>query len=158
MIIPTLPHLKPLLEEKLKIIDLPVYYYTDPQKKWSVFKSCQCAIAVSGTVGLELVACNVPHLIAYKMNALSWWFVKRLVKTRFAHLANIILDKSVVPEFIQGECTSGCIAHKVLQLIEDTKEQEAQKRSFEKVRSQLLGNNGKAPSESAADYLLSMGT
>ena len=62
LIVPTLPHLKDQIAGLLKDIVVPVHIETDKDKKWPVFKACDVAIAVSGTVGLELAAANVPCL------------------------------------------------------------------------------------------------
>ena len=60
-IIPTLPHIKPLLEEKLSALNHPCHVIETPDNKWAVFKGCDAALAVSGTVGLEL-ALSLIHI------------------------------------------------------------------------------------------------
>jgi lipid-A-disaccharide synthase len=154
LILPTLPH----LEEQVKALVLPLNLMhtisTDPNHKWSVFKACDIAIAVSGTVGLELAVANIPHLIAYRMNGLTASIGRRLIKTPYAHLANIIRRQMVVPEFIQEDCRAGKIAEETLKLLGDEKARERQKREFEEVRAAI--GAGTHPSQKAADYLLSL--
>ena len=154
LIVPTLPHLKSQVEELIIPLDIPCCISTDRQDKWGLFKACDVAIAVSGTVGLELAACNVPHVIAYKMNPLTAFFVRRMVKTNFAHLANIILRREVVPEFIQENCTADNISEKIMGLLENDFLRHAQQNAFETVRENIGGET--PPSEKAADYLLNM--
>ncbi len=153
LIVPTLPHLKSQIEDLLKDIKAPVHIMTDHAQKWSVFKACDAAIAVSGTVGLELAACDVPHVIAYKMNNLTAIIARRLIKTPYAHLANIIMGKEVVPEFIQDECLPDDISNEILFLLESASSANAQRKDFEVVR-QKIGGGVKTPSEAAADFVL----
>ncbi|MEM9468967.1 MAG: lipid-A-disaccharide synthase [Pseudomonadota bacterium] len=158
LIIPTLPHLKEQIEEILSPFDVSKHIQTETDQKWSVFKSCDAAIAVSGTVGLELAACNIPHLIAYRVNAFTGIIGRLLIKTPYAHLANIILNKPIVPEFIQENCRADLIVKEALSLLQDNTKRSFQIDEFEKVRLEITGPKGQSPSQVAADYLLSTGT
>ena len=76
LIIPTLPHLEESVKELIIPLDIPCCISTDQNDKWGLFKACDVAIAVSGTVGLELAAANVPHVIAYKANPVTAFFIR----------------------------------------------------------------------------------
>ncbi len=65
------------------------------------FKYSDYAIAVSGTITLELAISKVPLIVVYKLNFLSFFILKKLVKVKYVSLANIILNKNVIPELIQ---------------------------------------------------------
>jgi len=154
LIVPTLPHLENTVTEILGDINVPITVTTDQLDKWSVFKACDAAIAVSGTVGLELAVANVPHIIAYKASPVTAFIVRRLIKTPFVHLANIILNKQVVPELIQEECNPYNISKKALLLIDDQSVSDHQRTQFNALR-QKLGELEK-PSEKAVQYLLTL--
>ena len=154
LIIPTLPHLKNQIADLLKEMTVPVHIETDKDSKWSVFKACDVALAVSGTVGLELAAANVPHVIAYKMNKLTHQILNRVIKTPYAHLANIILGRETVPEFIQDGCTSDDISAELLSLLESESFQRAQTDDFIKVRESI--GSLESPSKTAAEFILSV--
>jgi len=62
-------------------------------------------LAASGTISLELAAAGLPSVIAYKINSLTHFLVRRLVKIKYACLINILMNKEVVPERLQKECT-----------------------------------------------------
>ena len=153
LVVPTLPHLENKVRELLQNIKNPVHVFTDQNHKWPIFKACDAAIAVSGTVGLELAAANVPHVIAYKANKLTFLILKRLIKVEFAHLANIITDKEVIPEFIQGECQAEDIANEVLLLLDDPATAQTQRKEFELIQTRI-GSGVSAPSNLAADFIL----
>ena len=61
------------------------------------------AVASSGTVTLQLALHNLPHLVVYKTSALSYLIAKKMVKTRYISLPNLIADRPVVKELIQNE-------------------------------------------------------
>lgn len=153
-IVPTLPHLKAQIEDLLQNVEAPIHISTDKLEKWSVFKACDVALAVSGTVGLELAAANVPHVIAYKMSSLTFRILKRFVQTPYAHLANIIIGHEVVPEFIQDDCVSDDIASELLTLMENDGHQQHQIESFIDVRQSIYAE--KSPSHVAADFILTV--
>lgn len=82
--------------------------------KFAAFKACDAAIAVSGTVALELAVAGVPHLLVYKMNGISWNIAKLIIHTKFAHLGNILLNNigengAVYQEFLQGQARADLI-------------------------------------------------
>ena len=59
----------------------------------------------SGTATLETALFNVPEIVCYKGNALSYLIAKRLVKINYISLVNLIMNKEVVKELIQDELT-----------------------------------------------------
>lgn len=154
LIVPTLPHLENKIRDLLKDTNIPYHVLTDSEQKWPTFKSCDTAIAVSGTVGLELAVANIPHLITYKMNPLTFHLLKYILTTKYAHLANIMLQKEVVPEFIQMNCTSNNIANKAIELLSNNDMRAVQQNKFDIVR-QELGQNKKS-SDIAADFIFSV--
>lgn len=102
-VVPTLDHLRSEVEARAACLSGRVYIVTGSGRE-EAFAACNAAMATSGTVGLELAAAGVPHLIAYRMNTLSWLAVRVLARVRYAHLVNILLDRPAVPEFIQSAC------------------------------------------------------
>jgi lipid-A-disaccharide synthase len=124
------------------------YIYIDPENRYGAMLNAPFALAKSGTVGLELAVANCPHVIAYKMNKVTWQILKRLVKTPYAHLANILAGKEIIPECIQDNCNAEYIMQRILHdLPEDMR--------F--IREKLKGENPNlTPSEQAADYVLEM--
>ncbi len=147
-IVPTLPH----LEERVRglVQGLPCTVTADPVQKWAAFAAMDGALATSGTVGLELAVAGVPHVIAYKMNQLTAEIIKRKVTVKYAHLANLLLDAPVVPEFIQGDCTTEPLETALKALPE---QYAAQKQAFDKVRTLLTGAEKTPPAEQAAAFV-----
>lgn len=152
LVAPTLPHLKDKVFELLRDYPGPIHIVTDTEHKWDAFASFNIALAVSGTVGLELAAMRVPHVIAYRANPVTFAVVKRLINVRYAHLANIMEDAEVVPEFLQDQCQPDIIAARAYQLWSSPQTQVAE---FDHVRFRLGAAHEKTPSQKAAAFVLS---
>ena len=127
------------------------------EDKYDAFAASNAAMAASGTVSLELAMARVPHVIAYRMNALTVTLVKMLhgVNQKFANLLNILLDREVVPEFIQEKCTADRVACGVIDLLEEGETLDRQRASIEQALDALRPPKG-TPSGAAADVVMSV--
>lgn len=151
---PTFPHLERQVVNLLQGLPCKWHVLTDQGRKWDSFAAMDFALATSGTVGLELAIAGVPHVIAYKMNRLTWQIVRRKVTVKYAHLANLLLDKPVVPEFIQTGLQGDEIGQEALALLENKTRRQAQLGAFEQVRQKLAGDGAAPPSVQAARFAL----
>lgn len=64
------------------------------------------AIVASGTATLETALFKVPQVVVYKGGAISIAIARLLVKIRFISLVNLIMEKKVVTELIQEDCST----------------------------------------------------
>ena len=70
---------------------------------YNILSSAEVALVTSGTATLETALFNVPQVVCYKANALTYQIAKRLVKLDYISLVNLILDKEAVMELIQDK-------------------------------------------------------
>src|SRR5690606_6975111 len=70
-----------------------------------VMAAANAVLLASGTATLEATLLKRPMVVTYRMAPLSWALVKRLVKTPFAALPNILAGRALVPELIQDDAT-----------------------------------------------------
>lgn len=155
LIVPTLPQTENLVWQHLKRYPGPVHITRRFDLKWHAFRAMDIALAVSGTVGLELAVLGTPHIIAYKMNPLTYLFAKPFVQTPYGHLVNIILDKRIVPEFIQDKAQPDKIAEEALALMIDQRSRRRQVEAFDELRPRLGFGQDKTPSQKAAEFISS---
>ena len=107
-----------LINEKLKISNLKnVQVISDDNIKSQILSSSVFAVAKSGTVSLEICNANVPSIIIYKINMINYIIMKSLVKVKFANIINIINNKEIIPELLQGECNAKEIYNSVNYLL-----------------------------------------
>ncbi len=153
VISPTLPRLEFEVQKILHGIQVPVYVSCNPSMKWKAFKACDVAIACSGTVALELAYAGVPHIIVYKVNPITAFFLKLMVKVKYAHLANILLDRPAIPEFLQHKCVPELIAQAVLDLMQSEELRNQQKEVSAELEKYLSNDEGIRPSVKAAQFV-----
>lgn len=133
--------------------DLPVRVVTGTANRYNAFAVSDIALAKSGTVSLELSAVGVPHLIAYKFNALSNFAARMLVKVRFANLVNIIAGREIIPEFVLDNCRADLIAGCAQELLSSPEKAGNQVAEARRVM-QRLRQPDILPSDAAARVVL----
>lgn len=156
-IVPTLPRWQERLEALLRQEGLEAIVTSQEEEKWDAIAACDAALAVSGTIALEIAVVGVPHVILYRMHPLTWQIVSRVVKTRSAHLVNIMLQEPVVPEFLQDRAQVELMAPAVSALLLDGGIRNRQMTAFQKVRDMLQPDPAISPADRAAEFILKIG-
>jgi len=123
------------------------------QDKYDGFAASAAALACSGTVALELALAELPAVIAYRLSPVTVFFYRRLIKTRFANLVNIMHEKMLVPELLQETCTADRLADALDELLTKPSVRDAQKAGLYQVGA-WLGQGQFVPSERAAETVL----
>ncbi|HUH74499.1 MAG TPA: lipid-A-disaccharide synthase [Chitinophagales bacterium] len=88
---------------------------------YHVLDESKLAIVASGTATLEVALMNVPQVVVYKMNTLTYWIAKRFVKIPYISLVNLILNQNAVPELIQNDFNVLELKKVSNQVLSDTK-------------------------------------
>jgi len=90
-----------------------------------VITASDVVMLASGTVALECMLVNRPMVVGYRVNVITAWLAKRLVKTNYVSLPNILANKLLVKEFLLEDCTEINLSDEVLRLLNsDTSEIE----------------------------------
>jgi lipid-A-disaccharide synthase len=71
---------------------------------YKILKASKAALVCSGTATLETALMEIPQIVCYKGNSISFYIAKKLVKIKYISLVNLILDKGFLAELIQEEC------------------------------------------------------
>ncbi len=132
----TLPHLKSKIQASVNQKDLNIKIIDDIDQKEALIASLDYAIATSGTIGFELSLARVPHIVAYKMNGVTRFLARFLVKTPYMHLTNIHLQELIVPEFFQEDCTAKNMVMAVETLFSD-QGRKIQMQGFDRLQALL---------------------
>ncbi|MBC2844447.1 lipid-A-disaccharide synthase [Winogradskyella flava] len=72
-------------------------------KTYDLLSISYAALVTSGTATLETALYKVPQVVCYKANAISYQIAKRIITLKFISLVNLIMDREVVTELIQGD-------------------------------------------------------
>ncbi|WP_316976357.1 lipid-A-disaccharide synthase [Shumkonia mesophila] len=121
--------------------------------KIDAFAAADVALAASGTVALELAMAETPAVIAYRVNPLTAWLARRLVRVPYANLVNLVLDRPAVPELIQEDCRPERLTAALDALFVDEAARRAQVEAGREALTRL-GRGGPSPGERAAAVVL----
>lgn len=83
-------------------------------------RAADIGLVASGTATLEAAMSRCPHLIFYRVNALTAYLVRRKFLLPYVGLPNVIAGRFVVPEFLQQEATASNLARAALNMFDDT--------------------------------------
>jgi lipid-A-disaccharide synthase len=155
IVLPTIDLVADAVGAATRAWPVPVTIVRGLAEKYAAFAASDLALAASGTVALELAMAGLPAAIAYKMNPITGFLARRIVKTRFVNLVNVILDRLVVPELLLEECTADRLISALDALLNDDAARAAQIAGYRESLARL-GQGGLAPSLRAADDVLAI--
>jgi len=149
---------KILINEKLKFFNLNnIDVISDENIKYQILSNSIFAVSKSGTTSLEICNAKVPSIIIYKMNFLNFMIVRFLVKIKYANIINIINNKEIIPELIQGECNAKEIFKSVVYFLNNPALMEKQIKDCQITLEQIRSKTSSAGEASSilAKYLTS---
>jgi lipid-A-disaccharide synthase len=115
--------------------------------------ACDVTLIASGTATLEAALFKRPMVIAYKMNALSWQFMKRKRLQPWVGLPNILCEDFVVPERLQGDATPEQLAHDVLAWLDEPGRAQALVARFTQLHHTLRRDTARTATDAIAQVL-----
>ena len=150
-----IPAASPARREQLRQIlqnfeDLPVKLLAGRSR--DVMAAADVTLIASGTATLEAALIGSPMVVAYRMGWLSWQLLSRLVATPFIALPNLLVGRSLVPEFVQQGVSPSALAEAVKPLLAGGDAAAAQLQGFGELRQQL----GRDAAGCAADALVEL--
>ena len=153
VVLPTLPHVEALVRESVAGWPVPTRLVLGEAEKFHAFASARAALAASGTVTLELALAGTPLVGAYKVSKLEEQ-AKYFIKVPSILLPNLILERRVLPELVQQDCTPDKLAAALVALMRDGPERAAQVAALAELDERMQLPGGVAPSEAAAAAVL----
>lgn len=92
----------------------------EKENTYSVLKSSELALVTSGTATLETALLNIPQIVCYKTDKLTYLLAKLFVKIKWISLVNIIMNKEVVKELIQDKMNTESLKSEMNLLLSDS--------------------------------------
>lgn len=103
-----------------------------------VLSAADAAIVKSGTSTLEAALTDTPMVVAYRMNVVTYALMHRFLTVPWVSLVNLVAQREVVPELLQGSVTAGRLVEETLPLLDaDSATRQAQRDGLAQVRARL---------------------
>ncbi|NMP25294.1 lipid-A-disaccharide synthase [Rahnella sp. SAP-1] len=108
--------------------DLPAHLL-DGQARNAMIAS-DAALLASGTAALECMLAKCPMVVGYRMKPFTFWLAKRLVKTPYVSLPNLLAGREIVTELLQEECVPARLSAALLPLLAGGETSQQLKQTF----------------------------
>lgn len=141
------PERREQLEQMLAGRDLPLTLLNG--RSHEALAACDAVLIASGTATLEALLYKRPMVVAYRVAPLTYRILKRLVKSPYISLPNLLAERLLVPELIQDAATPEALAQAVAPLIDGG---QVQTEGFDLIHRALRRD----ASVSAADAVLKL--
>ncbi len=141
------PERREQLEQMLAGRDLPLTLLNG--RSHEALSACDAVLIASGTATLEALLYKRPMVVAYRVAPMTYRILKRLVKSPYISLPNLLAERLLVPELIQDAATPEALAQTVAPLIDGG---QVQTEGFDVIHRALRRD----ASVSAADAVLKL--
>ncbi|GAB4217469.1 MAG: lipid-A-disaccharide synthase [Synechococcales cyanobacterium] len=100
-------------------------------------------LSKSGTVNLEAGILGIPQIIIYRVNPLTYWIGKYLLRLSIPYMCpvNLVQMRPIVPEFFQDAAQPEVIAELALELLQDSPRRHQMIHDYQTMK-QALGSPG----------------
>jgi lipid-A-disaccharide synthase len=141
------PQRRVQIEQLLQGRDLPLTLLDG--RSHVALAACDAVLIASGTATLEALLYKRPMVVAYRLAPLTYWILKRMVKSPYVSLPNLLAQRLLVPELLQDAATADALADTLLPLLDNGAEQTA---GFDEIHRTLRRD----ASNQAAEAVLSL--
>lgn len=109
----------------------------DLSASYQAMQAADLGLLASGTATLEAALHGLPMVIAYRVPRLTYWLMKRKALVQRIGLPNLLLERDLVPEFIQQDCEPAPLIGALRSLAEDQPRQREMREAFAQLHEQL---------------------
>lgn len=110
-------------------------------------------LTTSGTMSMHCALAGIPGVVTYKTDPLTYWLGRMIVRVKFIGIANLLLEREMYPELIQGAATAETLARQLKLSLGDDSRRERIRRDAAELRSRLETQTDATPPEWLAAQL-----
>ena len=107
------------------------------EKDFKIRRNMDFVLTCSGTATLENALLGLPMSVVYKTSFITYAIVRMIIKVRFISLVNILSNKEVVREFIQGDVSPQTISKEILGILGDENKYLNMRKTMLELRNKL---------------------
>ncbi|MCB1683259.1 MAG: lipid-A-disaccharide synthase [Pseudomonadales bacterium] len=140
------------LREQLKArADLPVIVYRGNGRL--ALTACDAALVKSGTSTLEAMLLHRPMVVSYRLGEWTYQLVRRLLRTPYVALPNILAGRRLVAELLQHEATGTALADELARALDKASADPGYLAEFHDLHLQLRRNADDSAAAAVLDWL-----
>jgi lipid-A-disaccharide synthase len=136
------------IEQSLRKNGLPIQVHTD--KTPEIIHLAHACIAVSGSVGLELLYHATPSVVIYRVTRMFRMIMEPLLTTKFISLVNLLAEQKLFPEYPSDRCEAEAASKDILHWLDHPTEHESIVQQLVRLR-RLVAKPGAC--NRAAEYI-----
>ncbi len=107
---------------------------------YNLLSNSKAALVTSGTATLETAIFKIPQVVCYKTSFISYFLAKIFVNIKYISLVNLIMNKEIIKELIQSDCSKNNIVKELKKVLE-IKNREKLSIEYDQLIS-MLGQSG----------------
>jgi lipid-A-disaccharide synthase len=119
---------------------------------YALLLTAKAACVTSGTATLETALFGVPEVVCYKGSPISYQIARRLIRVKYISLVNLIMDRLVVKELIQGELTPENLRRELDDILHNPVRRAQLEKDYHELTA-LLSQGGHASANAARSIL-----
>jgi len=132
-----------------------VVLVSDSDAKTAAAQAATAALACSGTVTTELALAGLPMVVGYRLGAITYALLSRMMTAKFITLFNLAADREVAPEFVQTACTGPNLAAALSPLLTNLN-RRAEQVAAQNAALAKMGRGGPDPAILAAETIMTL--
>ena len=105
---------------------------------YNLLSHAKAAMVTSGTATLETALFEVPEVVCYKGNEISYQIAKRIITLKYISLVNLIMDAEIVTELIQNDFNEVRLKEELKLLLENSRAKKL-KKDYKQLKEALGG-------------------
>jgi lipid-A-disaccharide synthase len=105
------------VEESLRGVGVPIEAHAG--RTAEIIHLSRATVAVSGSVGLELLYRGKPSVVVYRAHPVPLWLSQFFRTCRYISLVNLLADRELFPEFLTHRDEAAGVAGRVLHWLND---------------------------------------
>ncbi len=119
-------------------------------KTYDILNHASAALVTSGTATLETALFRVPQVVCYKPGFVTFHLLKRIISIKYICMVNLILDRLVVQELVEGDLNERKMISELSALLEPDNRRRIL-ADYDELESRL---GGEGASERVAELMI----
>lgn len=89
-------------------------------RTYDIMEASDLILTSSGTATLETACFGTPIVVIYKLNFLTYFFIRHIINIPNIAMVNIVCGERVVPELVQSRASAKSVEREAIKILEDS--------------------------------------